>query len=347
MDIPKPDGPDDSIASQMLVSCWTLYGVLTITILLRVIAKLSIKLRLGLDDALITLALLLGIGNISLNTFAVQYGLGRHYFYLTPFERVHAMKYEFLSQPVGILSPMFGRLAFMIYLVNIIVISKPKRWFIYSLAAQHVIINVVTMLLIILQCQHFSTLWDPIGTPGKCISPSVQANFGCFQGATNTVTDMVLTVMPISIVWKLQLAKKLKIALSILLGLSSLAMITAVIRTVLTARIAYRDDFTHNSIENCTVMITSSVPTLRPLFVRRKRNTFSYEMEDYAERSIASKGLDRRSKTRSQVMSRGYASMESSEETIIMSFPSPPKGAILKETRYEVTHEFESDGKGG
>ncbi|TVY88724.1 hypothetical protein LAWI1_G005141 [Lachnellula willkommii] len=340
MDIPKPDGPDHSIALGMLVSCWILYGAATITILLRVIAKLSIKQQLGVDDALMTLALLLGIANFSLDTAAVQYGLGRHFFYLTPFERVHSMKYEFLGQPVGILSPMFGRLSFMIYLLNIIVTSKPKKWFIYSLAAQHIIINVVTIILILAQCPHFATLWDPIGTPGRCWNPSVQADFGYFQGATNTLTDIVLTVMPISIIWNLQLAKKLKIALSVLLGLSSFAMIASIIRTMLTARIADRDDFTYNvivfiiwcTVENCTVIITSSIPTLRPLFVRPKRNTSSYEMQnDYSAGSRASKVLDPRSKIRSQVISRGYATMESSEDDI-MPFPSPPKGAILKET---------------
>jgi hypothetical protein len=223
---------------------------------------------------------LLGIANFAFDTAAVHFGLGRHFFYLTPFEKVHSMKYEFLGQPVGrdllkntesvmayvltgILSPMFGRLSFMVYLLNIIVTSKPKKWFIYGLATQHIIINVATIILIVVQCQNFATMWDPIGTPGKCWSPSVQADFGYFQGATNTVTDIVLTVMPITIIWKLQLAKHLKIALSVLLGLSSLsvhhliyidlaltlssAMIASIIRTKLTSQIADRSDFTCKS----------------------------------------------------------------------------------------------------
>lgn len=160
----------------------------------------------------------------------------------------------------GILSPMFGRLSFMVYFLRIIVTSKPKRWFIYGLAAQHVIINVATIILILVQCQKFATLWNPFGTPGKCWSPSVQAKFGYFQGAANTATDVVLTVFPAMIVWNLQLAKNLKIALSVLLGLSSLsashlnignplltcrsAMIASIIRTALTSRIADRSDFT-------------------------------------------------------------------------------------------------------
>jgi hypothetical protein len=57
----------------------------------------------------------------------------------------------------------------------------------------------------------------------------------------------------------------------------------------------------------------------------------------------ATKGIDARSKTRSQVISTGYAGAESSEENIL-PFPAPPKGAIVKDTRYEVAYELESDG---
>jgi hypothetical protein len=90
------------------------------------------------------------------------------------------------------------------------------------LRTQHIIINVLTIILVVVQCPKFATLWDPIGTPGKCWSPSVQADFGFFQGATNTITDLILTAMPATIVWKLQIAQKLKTGLSVLLGLSLL-----------------------------------------------------------------------------------------------------------------------------
>jgi len=64
---------------------------------------------------------------------------------------------------------------------------------------------------------------------------------------------------------------------------------------------------------------------------------------DYSKESSVSKGIDTRSKTRSQVISTGYAGAESSEENIL-PFPAPPKGAIVKDTRYEVAYEVESDG---
>lgn len=120
------------------------------------------------------------------------------------------------------MSPMFGRISFCVYLLKLTGTSKAKKWFLYGLIAQHAVINILTIILIVVQCPKFATLWDPIGTPGVCWSPSVQADFGYFQGATNTVTDIILTVMPAILVWKLQIAPKLKIGLSIVLGLSLL-----------------------------------------------------------------------------------------------------------------------------
>ena len=78
-----------------------MYGISFVVILLRLVAKLRIQLRLGIDDGLMILALLLGIGNFAFDTAGVRYGLGRHFFYLTPFERVNSMKNEFLGQPIG------------------------------------------------------------------------------------------------------------------------------------------------------------------------------------------------------------------------------------------------------
>lgn len=112
----------------------------------------------------------------------------------------------------------------MVYLLKIIGAGTKNglKWFIYFLIAQHVMVNFVTIVLILAQCPNYATLWDPIGNPGKCWSPSVQANFGYFQGATNSLTDIALTIIPSVIMYNLQIARKLKIGLSVLLGLSSL-----------------------------------------------------------------------------------------------------------------------------
>lgn len=52
------------IAMPMLVSCWIFYGVATLVIILRIVAKLRSNFRLGgiaIDDLLMVLALVSGL----------------------------------------------------------------------------------------------------------------------------------------------------------------------------------------------------------------------------------------------------------------------------------------------
>jgi hypothetical protein len=50
-----------------------------------------------------------------------------------------------------------------------------RRWLFYFLAAQTLIVNLVTCITIYTQCENVETIWDPVGTPSKCWSPAVQA----------------------------------------------------------------------------------------------------------------------------------------------------------------------------
>ena len=61
-----------------------------------------------------------------------------------------------------------------------------------------------------------------MGKPSKCWSPDVQTDTGYVQGVFNSATDLILTVMPITIFFTLQMDLKIKLGLAGLLGLSVL-----------------------------------------------------------------------------------------------------------------------------
>ena len=91
----------------------------------------------------------------------------------------------------------------------------------------------------------------------------------------------------------LKMELKTKLALSILMGASILAMIACIVKTVELKILASRDDFTYNSymfiiwltVENYVVIIAASIPTLRPLVLkfckwRARRNFGCSSRED-------------------------------------------------------------------
>lgn len=95
-----------------------MYGIALVVLCGRLLAKLRISARLAIDDVLMIISMvrrnklhtsdtiltkkqISGLLYFSLATVGVTYGIGRHFYYLAPFERVNAMKFQFISEPVG------------------------------------------------------------------------------------------------------------------------------------------------------------------------------------------------------------------------------------------------------
>jgi len=102
--------------------------------------------------------------------------------------------------------------------------------------------------------------------------------------------------------------------------------------------IDHADSWPHRA-ENVIVMIASSIPMLRSLFIAQKP---SYEMHssDYPSRS-ATKG----SGVKSQVTTRGYHGPDSSEENILPVQGVQGRIGIAKSTTYTVNYETKPDAK--
>jgi hypothetical protein len=83
-------------------------------------------------------------------------------------------------------------------------------------------------------------------------------------------------------------------------------------------------------------MITSSIPILRSLFVRRKPSTSTYEMQNGYPTRNKSYGMN--SNLKSQITSRGYPGPESTSEENILPVSSK---AVLKSTSYSVAYEVD------
>ncbi|KAM3075338.1 hypothetical protein ACMFMF_006013 [Clarireedia jacksonii] len=274
------DGGDISLAPRILLICWPLYGVSALVLILRLLAKLKAHLPFALEDLLIGFAMLFGICHISLNTWGITFGLGRHYWYLTDFQRQQAMRAEFISQPFGIISSTFGRISFAVYLLPLVAHCRHRRWFLYLLILQNAVVNMFTIILILSQCSNIQFNWDREAHAGECRNSSIQRDMGLFQGASSSFTDLSLTIIPVTMISSLHIEKCVKIGLSFLLGVSSFALVASIIRTCLTVDgngdETYRstDFVTWCAVENCTVIITSSIPLLRPLF---RRTTKPYQ----------------------------------------------------------------------
>ncbi|KAI9711815.1 MAG: hypothetical protein M1820_001960 [Bogoriella megaspora] len=276
-------GFDESydISGRLLSIAWSMTILSFIFLFARIYTRSVIVRKVATDDYLLLLSwVLLALFAIVLQ-ISCSYGLGKHVWNLDLQHRIRALKYSYVSQPVQILAVTAGRISFSITLIGLIgPHDQGKKYFIWFLVLGQIIINFSTVIIILAQCgSHPDALWNPITAKEngvKCWSPAVQTNYSYFQSSANVATDLVLTILPVWMIWGMQLKSALRITLVCLLGLSFFAMAATVVKTYEIRGLSERSDDTTATVPLYTwavfeisfTIIAASIATLRPLYRR-------------------------------------------------------------------------------
>ncbi|KAK0286905.1 hypothetical protein LTR35_004374 [Friedmanniomyces endolithicus] len=261
--------------------------------------------RLYWDDGLIVLAWLVGLVHAAQITTAVTHGLGRHMQYLSTDQREQTIRLGVLSLLSSFLSPMIGRIAFLVTVYYLAGTDKRvKRWPVILFVAGQLLVNISAIIVFYTQCgSDLELLWGALSSAtnlaehyAKCSNPVLQTDYGYFQGSFNTVTDAFLTLMPAVLIQHTSRSLKTKIGLAFLLCLSAMyeiqkpplshtmlishssAMIASIVKTYYSKALSEPLDYTYDlvplviwiSIELNVVIIVSSLPLMRPIFTRRR-----------------------------------------------------------------------------
>ncbi|PMD22568.1 hypothetical protein NA56DRAFT_90841 [Hyaloscypha hepaticicola] len=376
MSIPRPEGGDINIGPSIMAEGWTLYTLCTFVVAARVFTQIKLTQNFGTGDIVMIGALVFGLLQLTMQTLAFTHGWGRHFFFLTDEQRVNAMEFVFVSEPMAIMCSTLGRVSFMYLMLRLFGNTKKRRWFLYGLMAQQLIVNLFTCITIFTQCGNVHSLWNPVGEPSKCWNPDVQTDTGYVQGVFNSATDLILTVMPISIFYTLQMDLRIKLGLAGLLGLSVFAFAASIVKTVMLKNLGVRADYTYNTVlffrwvivENTLVIVASSVPLLRPLFSAAKKATkthygsnSAYELGSrqngssafaYAKSGSNSKSLQASSSEENILPAGGGVPLGTKER--VQHFGSGregdvdlEQGVIKKEVHYQVKYERDPSAPAG
>ena len=98
---------------------------------------------------------------------------------------VQAIKYDYIEQPFIVMSSCFGRISFMLFLLQIIQKMVIRRRFLYTLIALQFAVNASTAIIIMVQCRPIQALWNHT-VEADCWSPNVQEYYSYFQGCKFT-----------------------------------------------------------------------------------------------------------------------------------------------------------------
>ncbi|ETI19833.1 hypothetical protein G647_08847 [Cladophialophora carrionii CBS 160.54] len=229
MDVPRPDGPDINKGTNIFIGCWVLTGFVFFVLLFRFGVKAWIAWLLpsvsrpervwGLEDFFFALGYAFDIGHMALIWKSWEWGLGRHFFYLSPIEKNRAMKWDFISQPLAVSAAMWSRTGVIIFLYTCFAQNRRSlRVIVVICMAVQIVANLFTILQIFLQCgpnpyrlvnraSYFHYMWDPLPEDGSviCQAPTVQAMVGYVQGAFNCIIDFTLTYLAGFELWQFML----------------------------------------------------------------------------------------------------------------------------------------------
>jgi hypothetical protein len=110
--------------------------------------------------------------------------------------------------------------------------------------------------------------------PGtRCFSNRTYSFIGLFNSIINIITDLLFAILPIPVILKLQVNKRTKLSLIVVLSLGFIACIAGIIKAHLQVTFIETPDSAFENkfqiwymLELCLGILAASLPTLKPLF---------------------------------------------------------------------------------
>ena len=207
-DVVPKDVP--SRAREVITTAIVCSSLATIFVVLRIYTRLRINRLVSWDDyaAVITLpfcivyGLFLGI--------STRYGMGLHTWDLPSGLEEQLQMWIFIAASIYLLSLLGYKMSILLLYLRIFHIDKVFRyctWIVMFITFGYLFSNIWTQIF---TCQPIDKFWRP-ETPGHCIDSIVA--FYVF-GPLNFITDLLIFVLPMPMVWRLQLSLKEKIGVS-------------------------------------------------------------------------------------------------------------------------------------
>lgn len=258
--------------------CAALVGVLLglawIFFSLRIYVKAVLTKGWGVDDLLLVIGIVLFTTYCTCAAFGVKYGVGRH-LKLIPLEDIpKALHYWYLCELFYTLTTLFIRLSIALFLIRICV-KRIMKVIIYATMAGVTVFSIFYFFLALFQCSPIDYFWNQYkGEHGSCMNPAVIPDASIAHSAVSFTADWILGLLPITLIWNLQMNQRTKISLAAILAVGLLAGIAAIIRIPYIRVLTITDDFLYattdvsiwSAVEASLGIVAASAYTLRPLF---------------------------------------------------------------------------------
>ncbi|KAL6693273.1 hypothetical protein J3F84DRAFT_76370 [Trichoderma pleuroticola] len=284
---------------------WSLTAISIVIVVLRIICRACFHRgrygRLGLDDLVTFICLIILIVSCICSTIGISYGLGRREDTLAPDQLQQAIKWNAIINAVVIWSFSLPKFAIIAILKRILDYGTKTTVLFLSLAITCQACFLAVSVWWFAQCHPVAYQWDKSIEGGSCASGKVLTSLAFATSAYSAFLDLFFAFYPIPFIMRLNMPLRNRLAVCFALGLSAMACAVSVYKLTVfqdafremeqdrTYSVPYLDIF--GVAEGALLIIGASLPTLGPMF-----RVLKYKVTSYASNS----NLSRQSGDRSQ-----------------------------------------------
>ncbi|KAH6631390.1 hypothetical protein F5144DRAFT_216112 [Chaetomium tenue] len=238
---------------------------------LRCFVRIRLLKAFGLDDWLMVAASVCFAFYCSFSLAGLANGTGYHVEDLSKESYAEAKKWWYCCYPTYAVTMALTKISITFFFRRVIVERVQKL-----ILAIALILTVVSCLVFffagIFQCWPVSYFWDKYSQTGTCIPDRIVIALVMLFSVINIITDFTFALMPAWILSHLNMKRKTKLALCVLMGLGCIASAAVIIRLPYIHLIS-SDDFLYDTvdvaiwstIEQCLAITAAGLATLQPL----------------------------------------------------------------------------------
>ncbi|KAL4862831.1 hypothetical protein BDV12DRAFT_206977 [Aspergillus spectabilis] len=251
-------------------------AIATVFVVLRFWARTVNNSGIAYDDWSLLVALAFAYGTGVCCILGGKYGIGEHIWVVEPDDVLMSMKIIFAYVILYATTVPMVKLSVLLLYRRIFRLA----WTLYICAFLSIGYTISVTTSISLACvptSYFWTQWVDPTNGGKC-----RINlylFYLWNGVANLLTDVIILCIPIPIVWRLQMHRSQKLAISGIFLLGSFVCVATGVRIYTITKMKSSVDITWvigdamiwSNVEPCIGIVSACLPTLRPLLRRIPR----------------------------------------------------------------------------
>ncbi|KAF6830301.1 integral membrane protein [Colletotrichum musicola] len=210
--------PDENVGPISVALAAVLTALLIITTGLRIWVRAANR-KLGWDDWTILLAAATCIARFAIVVKQAEHGNGRHRVYLSEWDYMMVNMYGWWGQVLLFLAVAFLKVSICLLILRI-KDTKALKIMLYILMAGVLVTNLGVVIILIAECQPVG-FWR--GASAKCWPTQIRIYAIYATIAYSALTDLICSLLPLAVVWNVNMPRMTKFSISLLMGLGLVA----------------------------------------------------------------------------------------------------------------------------